>query len=265
MREQDRTSTCVRFQTGKNVLEERIVSTTLGWCSQEITSILVVFKSTAIPLADGVWRISQYQIKLLDHTFLDESRTFQCIVIDNMEIINAMKKEIHSSNSTGKLVDFLSIYLQITPFLALVLKVRNTGNKHASTAAGGIINRFSALRLEHFRHQMHHSTVGIEFLGGMSAVISKLLNQVFIALAQLVFRTVSQGQYLGREMLNKISKKAVGQTVFISPRTVAENTGHAVTVDSLDLPEGFHDSCANIFGHLTDIVPMISFGDQKCM
>ena len=92
MREQNCTSASIRFQTSQNMLEESIVCTALRRCAEEITAILVIFKGTTIPLADGLRRIGQHKIKLLDCAFFNESGTLQRIIVGNVEIIDAMEE-----------------------------------------------------------------------------------------------------------------------------------------------------------------------------
>ena len=77
---------------------------------------------------------------------------------------------------------------------------------------------------------MNNCTVGVKLLSGMSAVISKFLNQVLIALAKLVLRTVGQRESLSAEMLKQILEKPVRQAVFVGPGPVSKDSLKALTI-----------------------------------
>ena len=46
--------------------------------------------------------------------------------------------------------------------------------------------RLARLRLEHLGHQMDDRAVGVELGGGVAGVVGELLDQVLVALAELV-------------------------------------------------------------------------------
>ena len=194
---------------------------------------------------------------------LNECRVFQRIVIDDMEVLYAVKKQIHFSDSTGQLIDLLAVNLKVPPFLALVLEMGNTGNEHACTTAGGIIDRFSAFGLQDLGHQMDHGAVRIELLRSMSAVIGELFDQVFIALAELIFRAVFKRQITGGEMLQQIPQQPVRQTVFIRPGTVAEDANHLFAVCLFDFAERRNDCRTDVFRYLADVIPVMSLGNDE--
>ena len=68
------------------MLEEGIIRPALGWGAEEITAVLVVFKGGTVPLLDGVRRIGQDQIELLNLTAYHKGRVTQGVTGDNMEV-----------------------------------------------------------------------------------------------------------------------------------------------------------------------------------
>ena len=64
----------IRLYALKDMLEEGVVRAPLRRCAQEVAAILVMLKRAAIPLLDGVRRIRQHQIELLQLPVLNEGR-----------------------------------------------------------------------------------------------------------------------------------------------------------------------------------------------
>ena len=46
--------------------------------------------------------------------------------------------------------------------------------------------------LEHLRHQVHERAVGVDLLRGVAAVVGKLLDEVLVAVAELVLGNVGE-------------------------------------------------------------------------
>jgi hypothetical protein len=72
----------------------------------------------------------------------------------------------------------------------------------------------------------------------VARVVREFLDQVFVALAQLVLGQVGDGQLERREVLDKIAQHGVGETIFVGPLRVAEDTVELVGVGSLDRAHG---------------------------
>ena len=138
MREKNGAAAGVRLQALQNMLEESVVSAPLGWRPEEVSSVFVVFKGAAVPLFDGVGRIGQHQIKTLQLPVFDKAGVLQRVIVYDMEVLNAVEEEIHAPDGAGKLVDLLSVDLEIPPFFSLIFQVGNAGDEHACAAAGGI-------------------------------------------------------------------------------------------------------------------------------
>ena len=89
-----------------------------------------------IALTDTVWgallrvfepviamerRLSEMEEEMAVETAIDKCGTLQCIVVCNLEILHTMKEQIHASDSTGKLIYFLSENAKVSPLFALLL------------------------------------------------------------------------------------------------------------------------------------------------
>lgn len=85
------------------------------------------------------------------------------------------------------------------------------------------LDRFAGFRFQHLRHQMYDRAVRVEFLSSVTAVISELLDEVFVSLTKLVLRAVLNRQRFRAEMLDQVFQKAVRQTILVchapSPNT----------------------------------------------
>ena len=112
---------------------------------------------------------------------------------------------------------------------------------------------------------MDNSTVGIELLCRMAAVISELFDQVFITLAQLVLGTISDGKRLGAEMLNQVLQQPIREAVLVRLGTIAENALEHIGIGTLNFAEGFRDGNTDILGYGTDILPMSALGDDEAV
>lgn len=265
VREKYCATTRTRIHTRKNMLEESIISTALWRSSEEVSSVLIRFKCCSIPLLNRVRRISQYKIELLKLTVLNERWSFQCVIIYDVEVLNAMKEEIHPTNGRRKLIDFLTVNLYVSPFLVLLFQISNTRNQHSGTSACRVIYRLSGLRFQNLSHQMYDRAVSIELLRGMAAIISELFNQVFVPLTELIFWAVSDRKRFTAEMLYQIFQKGIGKTIFIRPCTVAENAVELVDVSLFYGMKGIDYGKSDIFRNFSNVFPMVAFRHDESM
>ena len=271
VREQNCASSRAGLQAFQNMLEKCVVSSALRRYAEEITTVLIGFKGISVPRADRVRWVCQYDIKLLKLTSLRKRRIFQSVRIDDLEVQNAVEEQIHFSDGCGKWVDLLTVTLHTAPLGTVLTKVVNTGNQHSRTTAGGIINSFTGLGFQNLCHKVHDGTVRIEFLRGMTAVVTELFNQIFVCLTELVLGAVCNGQCLGAKMLDQVFQHFVGQCRFISPRSVTENTHKdlfvrfRIFIRLFNGIEGVLYGNTNVFGCIAHVFPMIAFRDDKSM
>ena len=105
--------------------------------------------------------------------------------------------------------------------------------KHAAGATGGVVDRFARLRFEHLGHQMDDRAVGVELGGGMARIVGELLDQVFVALAQLVLWEVGKGKFERAEVLDEVAQHRVGESVLVGPLRVTEDAVELVRIGGL--------------------------------
>jgi hypothetical protein len=77
--------------------------------------------------------------------------------------------------------------------------------------------------------------VGVELGGGVARVVGELLDQEFVGVAKFVLGDVGDRQRLGREVLDQVLERRVGQALAVGPRGIAENAGEQVRVGGLQL------------------------------
>ena len=82
------------------------------------------------------------------------------------------------------------------------LHLGERGDEHAAGAAGGVVDALARLRLEHLRHQVDERAVGVELLRRVAAVVGELLDEVLVAVAELVLGDVREAQRVLREVLD---------------------------------------------------------------
>src|SRR5947209_5625624 len=98
MRKENGTAPALRVQTGKDMLEESIISTALRRNTIDIAPIGISFPCRTIPLLDGVRWIGKYHIKLAQMITFNKFRFSKCVASLNVKIFNTVQKKVHSRN-----------------------------------------------------------------------------------------------------------------------------------------------------------------------
>ena len=135
----------------------------------------------------------------------------------------------------------LAVELEGAMLATLTLHLSQGRDEHAAGAAGGIVDALSRLGRQHLHHEMYHSAIGIEFLGGVAAVIGELFDQEFVAIAKLILRYSFKRQGVRGEVLDQVLEGGIRQALFIAhargfkppplggafrlPSTISENYG----------------------------------------
>ena len=189
MRKQDSTSASLLIHTGKYMLKKRIVSSSLRRGSQEVTPPFVVHELFAVPLFNGVRRISQHNIKLPQSTAIHEAWFLKRVSINDGEILHTIEVQIHASNRAGEGIDFLTKHLHALPRLALLTQEVKTLHEHSTRTTCRVVDTLIRLWLQNLSHQSNNSAVGVELLGRITSIIGKLTYQVLVCLSHLVGRT----------------------------------------------------------------------------
>ena len=91
---------------------------------------------------------------------------------------------------------------------------------------------------EHLGHQMDDGAVGVELGGGVAGVVGELLDEVFVALAQLVLGQIGDGEFERAEVLDQVAQHRVGEPILVGPLRIAEDAVELVGVGRLDRTHG---------------------------
>jgi len=177
----------------QNMLKKGVIGTTLRGNAQKIAPIFICGKGFSVPLADGIWRIGDHNVKAHELIIFNKGWSCQSIVINNAKVFDTVQKQVHAGNRRGQGVDFLPIELYVAPLFSLRFKMGDGGNQHSRAAAGGVIYGFAGLRLEHLGHEVDNRAVCIKFLCRVAAVVGEFAYQILVALPKLVFRAVFYG------------------------------------------------------------------------
>lgn len=167
-----------------------------------------------------------------------------------------MEKTVHPGDGGSHEVTLLAIETDVSPLLALAAQVGDGREEHASGAAGGIVDGFARLRLEHLGHEMDDGAVGVELGGGVAGIVGEFLDEVFIALSQLVFGQVGKGELERAEVLDQVAQHGVGEAVLVGPLGVAEDAVELVRVGGLNDAHGGLEHLPDVLGGLSHFAPM---------
>ena len=113
------------------------------------------------------------------------------------EVLDAVQEAVHPGDGGGHQVPLLAVEADVAPLLALPAQVRDGGEQHAAGAAGGVVDALAWLRLEHLGHQVDDGAVGVELGGGVAGVVGEFLDEILVALAQLVLGQVGDASVPG--------------------------------------------------------------------
>jgi hypothetical protein len=116
--------------------------------------------------------------------------------------------------------------------------VGDAGEQHAAGAAGGVIDGLAGLHVEHLGHEVDDGAVRVELGGGVAGVVGELLDEILVALAQLVLGQVGDGEFQRGEVLDEVAQHGIGQAVFVRPLRIAKDAEELVGVGGLDGPHG---------------------------
>ena len=81
---------------------------------------------------------------------------------------------------------------------------------------------------------MDERSVGVELLGCVAAVISELLDEVLVAVAEFVFGDVSKTQRVLREVLDQVLEGLIRHLSLVGPGRTAEDPFQPLRVGRFD-------------------------------
>ena len=138
MREQNRAAARVRLQAGDDVLEEGVIGASLRRRAVQVAPVGVVLPRAAVPLLDGIRRIGEHHVELLQAVVGAEMRVGERVAAHDVEVLEAVHEQVHARDGRGHQVDFLAIELQraVFPSLALELLDGTTSASRQSRRSG---------------------------------------------------------------------------------------------------------------------------------
>ena len=154
---------------------------------------------------------------MLQAVALDEGRGCERVAGDDLEVLDAVQEEVHAGDGGGDVDELLPVEAERARVAAPALHLGERGDEHAAGADGGVVDPLARLRLEHLRHQVDERAVGVELLRGVAAVVGELLDEVLVAVAELVLRDRGQAQRVLREVLDQVLQRLVGQLLLVGP------------------------------------------------
>jgi len=119
-----------------------------------------------------------------------------------------------------------------------------------------IIDGLAGLHVEHLGHEVDDGAVRVELGGGVAGVVGELLDEILVALAQLVLGQVGDGEFQRGEVLDEVAQHGIGQAILVRPLRIAEDAEELVGVGGLDGPHGLLQGPAHIPADLPNLPPM---------
>ena len=157
---------------------------------------------------------------------------------DDLEVLDAVEDEVHPRDGRGDVDELLPVEPSVRVSPPRRFTSASAEMSMPPVPTGRVVDALARLRLEHLRHQVHERAVGVELLRGVAAVVGELLDQVLVAVAELVLGHVREAERVLREVLDEVLERLVGHLRLVGPRRVAEDAGEALRVGRLDRAEG---------------------------
>ena len=183
----------------------------------------------------------------------------------DLEVLDAVQHEVHPGDGGGDVDQLLAVEAERARVAAAALHLGQRRDEHAAGADGRVVDALARLRLEHLRHQVDERAVGVELLRRVAAVVGELLDEVLVAVAELVLGDGSEAQRVLREVLDQVLQRLVGQLRLVGPRGVAEDAGQPLGVGRLDGAEGVEQRPAHVAGGAADVGPVRAVGDREAV
>src|ERR1700752_2715850 len=103
---------------------------------------------------------------------------------------------------------------------------------------------------------MHDGAVGVKLGGRMARVVGEFLDEVLVAIAQLILWKIGDGKLVGAEVLNEIAQHRIREAILVGPLGVAEDAIKLFGVCGLYRSHGGLESLANVVGGRADLAPV---------
>src|SRR5690554_2347121 len=122
---------------------KRIIGTALRWYAVEVAAVRVGGKLIAVPLFNGVRRVSENHIKLLELIVFNKLGFRQSVTAQHIELFNVVQEHIHTSYRRSEQVNFLPIEMHRSPLFTVGAQVHYCVKQHTAGATGWVVSRFT--------------------------------------------------------------------------------------------------------------------------
>jgi hypothetical protein len=112
---------------------------------------------------------------------------------------------------------------------------------------------------------MDQRAVGVELLRRVAAVVGELLDQVLVAVPELVLRDGAQAKGTTREVLDQVLQRLVGELRLVRPRRVAEYAREPLGIGRLDRTERVEQRPTHVPGRAADVRPVCAVRDGEAV
>lgn len=234
MREQDRAAPAFRVHAVEDMLEEGIIRTPLWRGAKEIAAPDILLPHATVPLLDGVRWIGEDHVKGAQRVLFGEGRVGERIAAGYLKILHTVDDEVHPRDGGRDRDQLLPVKAHRARIATAPLGFGKARDQHAACAAGRIVDTLARLRFQHLCHQVDQRAVGIEFLRSMTAVIGEFLDEIFVAVAELILGHGGQRKIVLGEVVDQVFERGVGHLTLVGPVGVAEDTLQSLWVGGLD-------------------------------
>ena len=161
---------------------------------RKLRAPLIALPRFAVPLLDGVRRIGEDYVEGLEPVAFDQSRIMQGVAAADIEVGHAVQHKVHAGDGRSDVDELLPVETDGAGVAAVTFHLGQARDEHAAGAAGRVVDGLTRFGFEHLGHQVHERAVGVELLRGVARVVSELLDEVLVAVAEFVFGHVGETQ-----------------------------------------------------------------------
>jgi hypothetical protein len=137
------------------------------------------------------------------------------------------------------------------------------GRDERPPAACRIVDALAFPGIEDVHHQPHDRARGVKLARLLVRQIRKLLDQVFVGLAENVGLRRLVAERDSRKTFDEIAEQGVGQALLVGPRRIAEDAVKRFRIRFFDAAYGLLQRLTDIGCNHTNVAPVAAFGNLK--
>ena len=208
----------VGVQAGNHVLHKGKIAIRFGRAAVFVAAVGVALGPDFMPpFFERKGRVGNNPVKghkrlALAHQMLGVA---QGIATQNIGVVNIVQKQVHLADGPCVQVHLLPEHAQRTRVAPLARNVVKGLQQHAARTAGGVVNAHVGFWLQNLHNKLYHLLGGVELAAFLARIVRKLGDQVFIAIAQHVWRNIAAAQAVLVKMLKQPFQRGIGESLFI--------------------------------------------------